>query len=81
MLVTKQLAVMVDFHGIFFILWKSVVTLNCLVTHSLQNILKKNNHPLSGCAAVENIQIVSADFQIMDLVNGRKKGLEQLEVE
>jgi len=38
MWVTKQLLVPSDFHSIFFLLWKSMGTSNCLVTHILQNI-------------------------------------------
>ncbi len=41
-LVSKQLLVAIDFHSIYFfifyLLWKSVATSNCLVTNILQNI-------------------------------------------
>ncbi len=38
-LVTKQLAVAIDFYNIFFsIIWKSMATVNCLVTNIFQNI-------------------------------------------
>ncbi len=39
MLVTKQLAVAIDFQSIFSILWKSMATDNCLIKNILQNIL------------------------------------------
>ncbi len=39
MLVTKQLMVAIDFHSMEKkILWKSMATVNCLVTNILQNI-------------------------------------------
>ncbi len=38
MLVTKQLIVAIDFYSILSILWKSMATINCLVTNLLQNI-------------------------------------------
>ncbi len=39
MWVTEQLMVPVDFNGMFFSLqWKSVGSINCLVTHIHQNI-------------------------------------------
>ncbi len=37
-MVTKYLTVAIDFYSIFFpILWKSMATVNCLVTNILQN--------------------------------------------
>ncbi len=38
MLFTKQFMVPIDFHSIFPILWKSMATVNYLVTNILQNI-------------------------------------------
>jgi len=37
--VTRQLRDPIDFHSIFFLLWKSMGSINCLVTDILQNIL------------------------------------------
>jgi len=37
MLVMKQLTVAIDFLSIFFLLWKSMATINSLVTNILQN--------------------------------------------
>ncbi len=50
MLITEQLMVAIDFHGIFPILWKSMAAVNCFVTNILQNILflcsteERNSH-------------------------------------
>jgi len=39
MFVIKQLTVAIDFHSIFFfLLWKSMATVNCLVSNILRNI-------------------------------------------
>ncbi len=39
MLVTKHLTVAINFHNHFPTLWKSMATVNCLVTNILQNII------------------------------------------
>jgi len=38
MLVTKQSMYPIDFHGIFLLLWKSMGSINCLVTDIFINI-------------------------------------------
>ncbi len=38
MLVTEELTVAIDLHAVFYILWKSMATVNCSVSNILQNI-------------------------------------------
>lgn len=42
-LVTKELLVAIDFHSIFFSIWKSVATNNCLVTKIYSSVLRRRN--------------------------------------
>ncbi len=48
-IIYKQVMVAIDFYNIFYILWKSMATINCLVPDILQNIFfcaqqKKESH-------------------------------------